>query len=307
MRDENSMSADSETLRLIAESPNRITTRLSPRLHLDLDYGTTPQIGGGGTAKIGVAVRHAFPSETMAELHVEAPVGWNVEPPNTVFALQPGTPWTGSVTVRAPERRSLENSTSIFFQLRPKERPVPVAVPMVFIGAPVWLRSEIFPAEGKTMSELLDRELPPERLQGSCEDSEARAGRWEIIEADGNDLGPCLGSFEQGVVYLRGFLRAPLARSVFLHVNATIPAKIWLNGERVLESKSVRPLRPNHSGNPVDCIAGNLTFRTGWNEILLKLVRDQSLPPLGCHVLYSDPAQFFSGLVDVGWTRLPWD
>jgi ADP-ribosylglycohydrolase len=304
---EDSMFADPETLRLIAEPPTRISTRLGPRLHLDLDYGTTPQIGGGATANIDVTIRHDFPEETATDLQVEAPDGWNVEPAHTSLTLTPGTPWSGRVKVRAPERAALENTESILFRVCPRERPVPITVPLVFIGAPIWLRSGPFSWDGKSAGELLDQELPPEVLHGSWKTEAARKGDWKIVEADGNDVGPCVGPFDRGVVYLRGFLHSTTARPICLHVGSTVPAQVWLNGEIILQSKTSRPLRPNHSGNPVDQILGDFQLLAGWNELLLKFATDATTPPFACHVLYSDRYRLHAGLVDVGWTRFPWD
>jgi hypothetical protein len=306
-QDGKSLLADSDVLQIIAEPPTRISTRLGPRLRLELDYGKTPQIGGGATAKVGVTIRHEFPEATAAILNVDPPNGWSVEPGSTSLLLQPGTPWEGFVTVRAPGRADLENAASVLFRVCPKERPAPVAVPLVFVGAPVWLRSASFPGAGKSAGDLLDREFPPEVLQGSGESEGARGDGWQIAEADGNDIGPCVGQFTEGAVYLRGFLRSPTARRVLFHVNSTVPGKVWLNGKKVFESKISRILRPNLSGYWGDQLCGEADLHTGWNEILLKFTADTKNPPFACHFLHADHARFDCGNVDIGWTRFPWD
>ena len=61
------------------------------------------------------------------------------------------------------------------------------------------------------------------------------------------------------------------------------------------------------TGSAEDGVFGDFTLRAGWNEILLKLVRDESMPPFAAHFTHSDRSRLFSGLVDAEWTRFPWD
>ena len=299
--------AGEEILKLIAEPATRISTRLGPRLQLDLDYGTTPQIAAGSVTEVGVTIRHDYPEPTAIDLRVDPAPGWQVEPSNASLVLAPGHPWKGHVTVRAPHRADLENASPVLFHVRPKDRPLPSVVPLVFIGAPIWLRSGLFPGDGKSAGDLLDQVFPSETLHGSGEDEHARGDGWQVTAADGNDVVPCVGPFASGVVYLRGFLQSPADRPVWLHVNSTVPARIWVNGEVVMESKQGRAPRPNSAGNPDDGIYSEVSFRRGWNELLLKFATDATMPPFACHVLYSDRVTLFSGLVDMKWTAFPWD
>jgi ADP-ribosylglycohydrolase len=307
--DENSLLADEETLALVTAPPTRISTRLAPRLDLDLDYGNTPQISAESTKEIEVTIRHRYPDPVEVNLHVTGPETWGIEPAASSLVLKPGSSWTGRVTVRAPQRAVLKNSEALFFHVRPKERPVPVAVPLVFIGSPIWLVSGSFSAGGKSASELLDQTFSPEQIRGSFEAEDARGSGWKVAEADGNDLEPCVGNFTSGVVYLRGFLRCPTSRPAALNVISTGPIKAWLNAEPILRTLPARPrpLRPNYTGWAEDGVFGDFTLRAGWNEVLLKFVRDESMPPFAAHFTYSDRARLFSGLVDAEWTRFPWD
>ena len=68
---------------------------------------------------------------------------------------------------------------------------------------------------------------------------------------------------------------------------------------------SRRPLRPNYNGDGEAYAQVELV--EGWNELLVKYVRTADMPPFGAHLVAATADDLRHGLVDVGWTRLPWD
>ena len=299
--------ADEEIKRLAVSPPTRVPFRLSSALHLDLDYGKTPQIDGNEEKQIKVIARHQFPENTPAVLTVNVPEGWRVHPARIQATLKPNVPWTGTVTVRAAARAVLANSNVAFFHLQPSSRSVVDAVPLVFPGSPVYLRSEIFDAAGKSAAELLDTVFPSESVIGALTEEGSRSGKWQVVSADGNDLGPCLQGISRGVTYLRGFLEASEERSVWFNLCSTVPAKVWINGEVAFASKQTRPLRPAAWGSREGELHGAINLKAGWNEILFKFASDEKTPAVEAHVLYSDKNKQFAGLTDLAWVRFPWD
>ncbi len=302
-----SLYADNATLERVNQSPTAATFPLTQRLELTLDYLDTPQIAAGEVKEIRLTAHSRHPEPMPATLQVLAPAGWAVTPAAVPLALHPHQPWTGTVTVHAPERAHLTNSQSFFFHLQPERRPILSPSPLVLIGAPAYLKSTCFPANGKTAAELIHHPFAPETVTGSLTEPNARGAEWSAVLSDGNDVTRCLSDFTSGVVYLRSFLHSDQEQNLWLHTCSRVPAKVWLNGIVILESKTTRPLRPAAWGSGEGGLHGDLPLHEGWNEVLIKFAMDDTCPPFACHVLYSDKKRLHAGVTDILRTRFPWD
>ncbi|PAW77886.1 MAG: hypothetical protein B9S32_09820 [Verrucomicrobia bacterium Tous-C9LFEB] len=302
-----SLYADAATLQSVNQPPTVLTFPLTHRLDLTLDYLDTPQIAAGETKEIRVTAHSRHPEPMPATLRVQTPVGWTATPATIPLTLHPHQPWTGTVTVHAPERAHLANSQSLYFHLQPERRPVLSPSPLVLIGAPTYLKSTLFPADGKTAAELIDHPFAPETAIGSLTEPNARGTEWSAVLSDGNDVTGCLSGFKSGVVYLRSFLHSDQEQNLWLHTCSRVPAKVWLNGKVILESKATRPLRPAAWGSGEGGLHGELPVRAGWNEVLMKFAADDTCPPFACHVLYSDKKRLHAGVTDLLRPRFPWD
>lgn len=302
-----SLYADEETLRLVSEPPTALSFPLTNRLQLTLDYLDTPQVEAGEEKKIRVTVHSQHPEPMTATLSIQPPADWAVTPTTLSLTVNPHQTWSGEVTIRVPTRSNLANSQALFFHLQPERRPVTSPAPLVLIGAPVYLRSQSYTAEGKTAAELLDHPFAPETACAAGTEEQARGSGWSVVTANGNDITGCLPGFKSGVVYLRSFLHSAQNQTLWLHTSSRVPAKVWLNGKIILESKATRPLRPAAWGSGEGGLHGELPLHAGWNEVLMKFVMDDTCPDFACHVLYSDKKRLHAGVTDLLRTRFPWE
>lgn len=106
-------------------------------------------------------------------------------------------------------------------------------------------------------------------------------------------------------MYVQTFLWAPTTRTAVVGAPASCPRKLWLNGELVVECDNYRPVRPNYNGDGQSY--ASVTLRQGWNELLVKFVRGAAAAPFEGHLITCTADDLRAGLVEVGWTWLPWD
>lgn len=303
----NELYANDATKKLILQSPTAISFQITPRLQLTLDYQTTPQVRGGEKKEIQVRVYNEHPETLPVTLTIQTPPGWEVTPSEIKLALQPNQPWTTTVTVRVPQRAQLQNSNTLFFHLQPERRPVTSSVPLVLIGAPVYLNSGVIKGMGRSAEELLDESFAPEMPTDSLKAESARGTGWQVVEANGNDVTNGVTGFTEGVVYLRSFLHSDRDQSLWMHACSRVPAKVWINGVVAMQSKATRPLRPAAWGSNEGGLHGDLLLKAGWNEVLIKFVTDRNCPPFACHIIYSDKKRLYAGVTELQWCRLPWE
>ncbi|PTY04115.1 hypothetical protein DB346_04810 [Verrucomicrobia bacterium LW23] len=317
------MCADSEIQKLVVQSPTIISFAVTPKLELQLDYRDTPAIEAETAKAIGVSVTNSHPTTESAAIAFTPPGHWIAEPCKFDVTIKPGETWTGEVTLRSPRRSLVDNTQSLLVRVQPQRRPANPAVALAVVGAPVYLRSEIFPAEGRTAAELIAQVFAPEAIaHPSAPDDvridslmapEARGGSWSTVYAQGNDIAVCVPEFVDasacGVVYLRAFLYASEAQPVWTHFNPRVPGKLWVNGTLAFQCTEHRHLRPAAWGAGEGSMVGDVPFRAGWNELLIKMATDGSTPtgPFGAHLVLSNKVRRCEGLTDVVWTRFPWD
>ncbi|MEZ0295055.1 MAG: ADP-ribosylglycohydrolase family protein [Candidatus Methylacidiphilales bacterium] len=317
------MCADEEIQRLVALRPTQVSYEITPKMRLDLDYGTSPAFKADEEKTIVVSVTQTHPENQSSTLTITAPANWTAEPAQIAIPeLKPGEIWQGSVTLRSPKRAFVENTQTAFFHLQPKHRPATSSSALALIGCPVWLRSEIYAvdaaAQGKTSAQLIDEVFAPEESAAQINadalmKQEARGGNWSAAYADGNDIAVCLPELNNGstcgVAYLRGFLYTEEAQPVWLHLSTSVPGKLWLNGVSTFELKRHHLHRPAAWGGSEGSMVGDIPFRAGWNELLIKLATDGTTPTgsFAAHVVMSNKELRCRGITDMIWTRFPWD
>jgi hypothetical protein len=206
-------------------------------------------------------------------------------------------------TVKAPPAGVLANTNTLYLQVEPSERPIPPAAPIVLIGARRLRYAGPYPFDGASMEALSAQSLPPESGDGQA--PHGRPGAWSEAFALDNALPLQDLLAGGGAIYVQTFLWSPDERPASLGVPANCPRKMWLNGVLVVESATCRPARPNYNGDGQSYAP--VTLRQGWNEILLKFVRDPGADPFEGHLIHTTPDDLRAGLVDVRCTRLPWD
>ncbi len=119
--------------------------------------------------------------------------------------------------------------------------------------------------------------------------SEAASGDWAAVYRDGYDLGLEDLIPKGASMVIVGFINNPGdSRIVHLGIPNNAPyAKLWFNGELIVESKEKYVLRPNYDGdgrNYVDAL-----MKHGWNTVAIKVKRVDE--PVSLHFMISESAK----------------
>jgi hypothetical protein len=296
-----SLYADASVQALWHVDPQRVELGGSS-LQVTLDYGSLPAVAPHETKQFATILYNPHPVEIKAQCALWASPGWQVEEAAAREAvLGPRERVTLAWQVTAPAAAQLENSNTLYLQVQPQQRPAQAAAPIVLVGARRLRIAGPYPLEGATDAELFERALPPE--QGDGVTADGRPGPWQIAHALDNAL-PLPPEFT-GALYVQTFLWSPMARSVSIGVPGTLPRKFWVNGAEVMASFTYPPLRPNYNGDGMSYAPAAL--RKGWNEVLIKFVRGAGNAPAEAHLVATTDDNLRHSLVDLRWTRLPWD
>jgi hypothetical protein len=249
-----------------------------------------------------VSLQNTRNDSLAADVTLAAPAGWQTSPAGT---LRLDLPIGGTVTldyalaVSDPVR--IGNSNRAWLQVTLEDRPAEAAIPVVLVGARRWLLLGPLPSGAASLTEALDYAHAAElAIAGPL--APAVAEGWH--GAPGYDNALPLPADWIGVHYARLFLRSAWAREVRMGVPASCPRKLWLNGELVHSVPNTSLLRPNYGGDHDSYV--DVQLREGWNEILVKYVRDSGSPAFAAHFTLAT-TEIFHGIHDVAWTRLPWE
>lgn len=276
-------------------------------LAVAVDYGDTPAVAAGAAKTLTTRLTNAHQVEIRAICTLQAPAGWEVSDPQRTVMV----PACGALdlewTVTAPPPSGLENSNTLYLQVAPVERPAQAAVPIVLIGARRFRYAGPYRREGASDEELLAHAFAPEAGGGAAPGS--RGGAWQERAALDNGLPLEDALAPGGVLYVQTFLWSPDERAVVVGAPGNCPRKLWVNGELLVALDNYRPIRPNYNGDGQSYAP--VTLKEGWNEILVKYVRAPAASgdaaPFAGHLVHVTPDNLRAALVDVTWTRLPWD
>lgn len=300
---ETDLYADDEVRALRDSSPTLVSFP-SPDLHVGVDYVDTPAVAPDTTKTIVTTLTNPHPDPIVATCAVTVPTGWEAPAAQEVEVPARGrTELTWRIDI--PGRALLHNSNRCFVAVSPRGRPAQPAVPLVLVGAAAIRVSGPYDRNGRSDTELLDTAFPPEQRTGALEEPDSRGGEWRELSAHDNAL-PLDEVFDgPGVLYVQSFIHAPEAQRVWLAVDANCPVRFWVNDDHVATAERYQPIRPNYGGRADS--ASSVTLRAGWNELLVKLVRNADAPAAQCHVLISSDDRFRDGQPHLGRTRFPWD
>lgn len=296
--------ADAATRALWDASPMRVEYR-TPTLHMGVDYGATPAVRPGETKRITTLLTNPHPEPLRARCALIPPEGW-APPPAQHVALKPFEQLPLSWTISAPAAAQMQNSNRFQLLADVEARPAQPSAPITLIGAHNYRYAGPYPAAEHTDRELFDYPLAPEAAgSGAALTPDGRPGAWAELFALDNGI-PLEALFEAGgVLYVQTFLWSPEARDVWIAPAATCPLKVWLNNSLIVQRFRYQPLRPDYRGD--EDARATVALDAGWNELLLKFVRNAAALPFACHLMISAAGPFFDGLPSIGRTRLPWD
>ncbi|MEQ7011043.1 ADP-ribosylglycohydrolase family protein [Actinopolymorpha sp. B17G11] len=294
--------ADSDVLALRDSSPTRVDYP-GPDVQIGVEYLDTPAVASGTRKSIVTRLENVRPDPIVATCSIGVPSGWQPPAPQQVELSAHGTA-SLAWEIEVPGHRLLDNSNRLYVAVAPVERPAQPAVPLVLVGAAAIRVSGPYDRDGRTDAELLDTVLPPEERDGDLLSPTGRRGHWRELSAYDNAL-PLADEFERpGVLYVQTFFHAPQDGESRLAVDANCPVTFWVNAEQITSAERYSGIRPNYGGRADS--AGAVSLRAGYNELLVKLVRNTAAAPVECHVTTASNDKFRAGQPHLGRTRFPW-
>jgi len=301
--DEADLYADDSVRELWRRSPLLVEHRMAG-LSIGVDYLDGPAAVPTSTKALTTRLANPHPDPVTATARLIVPEGWQA-PSAQVVEIPPASAVTVSWDIAVPDRSRVANTNRLFLDVELAGYPQQPAVPVALVGAIATRVSERYPAEGRSAGQLLQTPFPPEAQRPDELTASARDGSWKDLTVLGNRL-PLEQVLDQpGVVYVQTFFQVPEALDVLLGVDAGCPVSAWLNGKQLFSLDRHRPIRPAY-GSPNDGYL-EVRFEQGWNELVVKLVREEGADLPECHLLASTAGRLNHGLPTVGRTRFPWD
>ena len=308
--DSKSLYAPSQIVETFEQTnPLQLTYTLGGLL-VTITYEHAPVIAPGMPARIEIQISNLYADTIVVDTTLTSPVNWMVEGAEPAeVRLNAGDSTTLHYTLSAPRPELIHNSNTALFVAQPRTYPATYRIPVVLLGARRWQIWGPEEGQGQDADTLLDQEGQPEKgLQhaGSVAEHTGKenAADWRVADAEGNALTALAGTNWSGTFYARLFLWNPQQREVRMGIPATCPRKLWVNGQLLHQSYERSLLRPNYGGDGVSY--ANMMLQQGWHEVLIKYTRDQNGPDFAAHFTLST-TDLYKGIVDIGWTQLPWE
>jgi ADP-ribosylglycohydrolase len=261
-----------------------------------VDYLDTPAVIPGSIKKLTTTIRNSSPDEQQVTATLNVPNDWEAAAPQTV-----AVPGLGEATlawsVRIPSPARVNNSNLLSLRLTAPLRVAQAEAPIVLIGARRYRISKPFKLPGDP-KETMDTVFPPESHTGK-----ERPGLDTIYHAMGHDVALDKLVPPGHAIYLQTFLHADTERTIALGGPTSGGAMVWVNGK--LENSYYQSERFRPAGHKSKSGA-DVVLKPGFNEVLVKFIRPADDQPFDAHVLLVEGPRN-AGVVDIGWTRLPWD
>lgn len=283
----------------VRELWKRPVTRVSfptGTFEVSIDYLDTPAVAPGSTKTLATVIRNTSPDTLPITAALTVPAGWEAPAPQSAEV-----PGLGETTlqwaIRIPGPMRVENSNLLSLRVTSPQRAAQAETPVVLIGARRYRISQAYPLPGDP-KETMDTPFPPEQHAGKD-----RPGLETIHHAMGHDLvlDPLLPPGH--AIYLQTFLYAETERPLVIGAPTTGGARLWVNGEP--EASYYQPNRFRPAGYK-GASGADVVLKPGYNEVLVKFIRPADGERFEAHVLMVEGPRN-AGVVDVGWTRLPWD
>lgn len=269
-----------------------------------VEYRNTPAVVPGTVKPLQTVLANSAPAALAATCTLRTPAGWEPLPPQQVQVPAFGEAvleWA----VPVPPPSVLRNANLLSLQVEVPQRVAQSAAPVVFIGARRYRLSPPCALPAGAAESLFDHGFAPETLRGA--DVLNPAARQEIgcvHHTLGHDLEIASILPAGHAIYVQAFLHSAAERKVILGLPTTGSVKSWVNGALLHNLPEVERFRPH--GHKTQAYL-ETTLRAGYNEVLVKLVRPAGAAAFDAHFILVDPADHNAGIVDVGWTRFPWD
>lgn len=268
-----------------------------------VDYLDTPAATPQTPKKLHTILTNTAPVALEARCTLHTPDGWPTTSPQTAIVPALGQA-TLAWSIPVPAAAAVQNSNALSLHVDSPQRAAQLDAPITLIGARRLLISRPYTLPNASPADLLAHAFEPEAATGDLLQLSTRAGSWSIFHALGHDLAIQSYLPPGHVIYLRAFFHSSAQRPVILGLPTTGSVKAWVNSQLthdILEPDRFRP----HSHKTT-------TFRDavlcpGFNEVLIKFSRPADAKTFDAHLILCDPKDLNAGIVDVGWTRLPWE
>lgn len=286
--------ADGSVRALWKRSATRVTVPVGA-FNAGIEYRDTPAAVPGTTKSLQTVVTNRSPAALSATCSLLVPAGWQAVAPQRV-ELPPLGEATIDWQIPVPGANVLENANRLSLRIESPQRMAQLDAPVVLIGA---RRMRV----SRPYALALDQPGAPETLTGDPLRPEARDGLTTIHHPLGHDLelAPILPAGH--AIYVQAFLHASRERKTILGLPTTGSVKSWVNGQVVHDLPVVERFRPHSAKSQA---YRDITLNQGWNEVLVKLVRPAGAETFDAHFILVEPPRN-AGVVDVTWTRFPWD
>ena len=294
--------ADDSVRALWKLPPTRVPFSLGT-FRAGVDYLDTPAVVSGSTKTIHTVLTNTAPIALEVRCSLRVPAGWQAPLPQSVI-VPAKSESTLKWGVAIPPARLLENTNTLDFHIDSPQRTAELAAPVVLIGARRMRASRPYTIADATRAELLEHPFEPEHANDGLLDEHSRNGDWFVHSALGHDL--ALDSLlpANHVIYVQAFFYSPVERPVVLGLPTTGSIKSWVNGQSLHNALEAEPFRPH--GHKTQGYL-DVTLRPGYNEVLAKFLRPADAIKFEAHLILVDPADLNAGIVDLPWTRFPWE
>jgi len=295
--------ADDSIRALWTKSVTRIDIPLQT-FDVGVDYLDTPAVVPGTVKKLKTIVSNPSPVALQATCTLQVPAGWASLAPQKLD-VPPNGEATAEWSVAIPNAKLLENSNRFSLRVDSPKRIALSDAPLVLVGARRLRVSKPYAVGTADMAAALDQAMEPETLRGADRlTADARPGMAAVHHAMGNDLELASRLPAGHAMYVQAFIHSAVDREIILGVPTTGSVKTWVNGEVLHNLPEVERFRPHLHLTQAYM---KVNFKAGYNEVLVKLIRPKEATSFEAHLIYGDPADRNAGIVDMGWTRFPWD
>jgi ADP-ribosylglycohydrolase len=294
--------ADDEVRALWSLPSTRVSFALGT-FKAEIEYGDSPVAVPGTSRQIQTILTNTTPFPASVRCGIATPRGWMAPAEQTLDIPAQGC-GTVEWTLDIPAPSLLENSNTLFLQVSTPMQVAQLSAPIALVGSRRLRVSEPYALPGATRSDLLDHAFAPEKTAADLLRPGARPGVWSLHPVTGHDLELADRLPAGQVIYVQAFVESAAERNVILGLPTTGSVKSWVNARLVHRLLDVERFRPHtHKTQPYI----EVTLQPGCNEIVAKFVRPADSPCFDAHLILADPADLNAGIVDLRWTRLPWE
>ena len=286
-----------ESVRAMWKRPITSVSFPTGTFHVTADYHDTPAVIAGSEKRLRTVVRNTSPDALPVTTTLNVPEGWERVSPQSVTVPALGES-TLDWTVHIPGPSRVENTNLLSLRLTSPQRLAQTETPIVLIGARRYRISKPYALPAGAKDSLFEHRFDPETGVGQM-----RPGLETIHHALGHDLALEKLLPAGHAIYLQAFFYAESERDATLCLPNTGSVRCWWNGELSHDFVEVERFRPaGHKAQSGQVVK----LKAGWNEALIKFIRPADSKSFDAHCYFVEGPRN-AGVIDVGWTRLPWE